>query len=90
MRPGRSRPPCAASRSASAWPGQGVRVPPGAAAGGTVQAKSWDASLAEPASWDLTVNPTKTTAGYLGFVARPSAAAAAYTASYDDITFLAG
>ena len=60
------------------------------AAGGTVQAKSWDASLAEPASWDLTVNPTKTTAGYLGFVARPSFTAAAYTASYDDITFLAG
>ena len=61
-----------------------------AAAGGTVQAKSWAASESEPASWDLTVNPTKTTAGYLGFVARPSSAAAAYTASYDDITFLAG
>lgn len=61
-----------------------------AAAGGTVQAKSWAASASEPASWDLTVNPSKTTAGYLGFVARPSSAAAAYTASYDDITFLAG
>ena len=61
-----------------------------AAAGGTVQAKSWNASSAEPAGWDVTATVTKTTADYLGFVVRPSATAAAYTASYDDITFLAG
>ena len=54
-----------------------------------VQAKAWEASAAEPAGWDVTASPTRTTGGYFGFTVRPGATAAAYTASYDDITYVA-
>ena len=54
-----------------------------------VQAKAWEASAAEPASWDVTASPTLTIGGYFGFTVSTGATAAAYTASYDDITYVA-
>lgn len=54
--------------------------------GGTVQARTWDASTAEPSGWDITGAVTRTAAGHLGFWAGTDAVAASQAALYDDIT----
>ena len=56
------------------------------AAGGTVQARVWAASASEPSTWDVTGTTTVTAAGYYGFWVGCGSAAAAQTASFDDIT----